>query len=83
MCLAIPAEIINLESEDTARVRIGRSSTYLTASTMLLPEPVKPGDYVIVHAGFALHKLDEEEALASLEALREIAEAACGETANF
>lgn len=83
MCLAIPAQIIEIESEDTARVRIGESSTFLTASTMLLPEPVKPGDFVIVHAGFALHKLDEKEARDSLDALREIAEAACGVPANF
>lgn len=83
MCLAIPAQVIEIESEETAKVRIGQSSTFLTASTMLLPEPVKPGDYVIVHAGFALHKLDEQEAGESLAALREIAEAACGMPANF
>lgn len=83
MCLAIPAQIIEIEPSDMARVRIGESSTYLSASTMLLPEPPKPGDYVIVHAGFALHKLSEEEARESLKALREIAEAACGAPANF
>ena len=83
MCLAIPAQIVELEPADMARVRIGTSSTFLSASTMLLPETPKVGDYVIVHAGFALHVLDPKEAEESLAALREIAEAACGQPANF
>lgn len=83
MCLAIPARIEELEPADMARVRIGESSTYLSASTLLLEEPPKVGDYVIVHAGFALHKLSPQEAQESLAALREIAEAACGQEANF
>lgn len=83
MCLAVPAQIIELEPSDMARVRIGESSTFLSASTMLLPDPPQVGDYVIVHAGFALHKLDPKEAQDSLAALREIAEAACGCPANF
>ncbi len=83
MCLAIPAQIIEIEPAEMARVRIGESSTILSASTMLLPEPPAVGDYVIVHAGFALHKLSQEEAQSSMEALREIAEAACGVPANF
>ena len=83
MCLAVPAQIVEIEPSDMARVRIGESSTFLSASTMLLPDPPRVGDYVIVHAGFALHKLAPEEALDSLAALREIAEAACGCPANF
>lgn len=83
MCLAIPARIVAIEPSDMARVRIGESSTFLSASTMLLPEPPKVGDYVIVHAGFALHVLPPEEAEESLAALRELAEAACGQSANF
>lgn len=83
MCLAIPAQIVELEPSDMARVRIGESSTYLSASTMLLPDPPEVGDYVIVHAGFALHKLDPVDARESLAALREIAAAACGQPANF
>lgn len=83
MCLAIPARIVALEASDMARVQIGESSTFLSASTMLLPEPPEPGDYVIVHAGFILHKLTPAEAEDSLAALRELAEAACGIPANF
>lgn len=83
MCLAIPARIVELQPADMARVRIGESSTFLSASTMLLPESPEVGDYVIVHAGFALRKLSDQEALESLEALREVAQAACGTQANF
>lgn len=83
MCLAIPAQITELLPSEMARVRIGESGACLSASTMLLPEPPNVGDYVIVHAGFILHVLPPEQAKESLAALREIAEAACGEPANF
>ena len=75
MCLAIPVQVVELQGETMARVRVGNSQTFLTASTMLLPEQPKIGDYLIVHAGFAMHSLTEEEALSSLEAFRELAEA--------
>ena len=75
MCLAIPAQIVELQEAGMARVRVGESQTFLTASMMLLPEEPKVGDYVIVHAGFALHALTPEEARENLAALRELVEA--------
>jgi len=45
----------------------------LSINTMLLPD-AKPGDYVIVHAGFAIQHLDVEEAERTLELIRELAE---------
>ena len=69
MCLAIPAEIVQIEDE-MAVVRVG--DTLRKASLMLLPE-VSLGDYVIVHAGFALHRVDPEEARESLRLLLELA----------
>jgi len=80
MCLAIPAQVVELQEQGMARVRVGESQTYLTASMLLLPEPPKVGDYVIVHAGFALHSLTPEQALA---ALREVAEAIEGQKPLF
>ena len=50
---------------------------------MLLPEEPKVGDYVIVHAGFALHTMTPQEAEDSLSALRELAQAMDGAPANF
>lgn len=70
MCLAIPAEIIQI-SDDMATVRVGEALR--KASLLLLPEPAQLGDYVIVHAGFALHKVDPLEAQESLRLLREMA----------
>lgn len=70
MCLAIPAEIVHIEDE-MATIRVG--DALRKASLLLLPEAPELGDYVIVHAGFALHKIDPEEAQESLRMLREMA----------
>ncbi|MCU0588834.1 MAG: HypC/HybG/HupF family hydrogenase formation chaperone [Syntrophobacteraceae bacterium] len=70
MCLAIPAEIIEIHDE-MATVRVGEAVR--KASLMLLPEPAELGEFVIVHAGFALHKVDPGEAMESLKLLRELA----------
>ena len=70
MCLAVPAEIIGIEG-DMATVQVG--DAVRRASLTLLPEKATIGDYVIVHAGFALHKVDPEEARESLRLLRELA----------
>ena len=83
MCLAIPSQIVELLDKGMARARVGSSQTYLTACVSLLPEPAKVGDYVIVHAGFALHRLDPAEAEASLCLLRDMAQMAEGKSAGF
>ncbi len=70
MCLAAPARITKIEGE-RGWVEIAR--VMREANLQLLPE-VKVGDYVLLHAGFAIQKLDEEEAEKTLELLREIAE---------
>ena len=62
MCLAVPTQVVEILENTMCRVRVGNGSTLLTCSTMLPPEPPKVGDYLIVHAGFAMHKLDPEEA---------------------
>jgi hydrogenase expression/formation protein HypC len=69
MCLAIPAEVIQID-DTLATVQVGESLR--KASLMLLPD-AQVGDYVIVHAGFALHRVDPEEARESLRLLRELA----------
>ena len=70
MCLAIPGEIVQID-DGVATVRIGEALR--KASLLLLPEPPNPGDYVIVHAGFALHVVDPAEALESIRLIREMA----------
>jgi hydrogenase expression/formation protein HypC len=79
MCLAIPAEIVHIEDE-MATVKVG--DALRKASLMLLPDGAELGDYVIVHAGFALHRVEPEEAQESLRLLREMAALADEETIN-
>lgn len=67
MCLAIPSKIVKIE--DNMAV-IDVDGVQRDASLLLVEDP-KVGDYVIVHAGFAINKLNEEDALESLKALRE------------
>ncbi len=83
MCLAVPAQIVELLENGMVKARVGESETYLTTSTMLLPEEAAVGDYIIVHAGFALHKIREEEALETLRLYREIIHTVDGDKANF
>ena len=68
MCLAIPSRIVSIDG-DTAIIDV--DGVKRQASVMLLND-IKTGDYVIVHAGFAIHKLDEASALESLQLMREI-----------
>jgi hydrogenase expression/formation protein HypC len=71
MCLAIPAKVMRIEG-DMATIEVGGVRRF--ASLMLVTDVVV-GDYVIVHAGFAIHKVDPEEAKESLRLLRELAAA--------
>ncbi len=67
MCLAIPAKIVEIENDMGLVDMEGARKTV----SLLLQEDAEVGDYVIVHAGFAIHRIDEEEALESLRILRE------------
>ena len=66
MCLAIPLKIIEIQG-DLARVSV--DGVIRETSLALLDDP-KIGEYVIVHAGFAISKLDEAAALQTLEDMR-------------
>ncbi|MCF8035681.1 MAG: HypC/HybG/HupF family hydrogenase formation chaperone [Desulfobacteraceae bacterium] len=67
MCLAIPSRITDIES---GIATIDVEGVKRKASLMLV-EDARVGDYVIVHAGFAIQVLDEETALASLNFMRD------------
>lgn len=81
MCLAIPAKITEIKDE-FATCQVGESDTFISVSLMLMEEDVAPGDFLIVHAGFALRKLSPEDAHESLNVLRQMVEAQ-GEQAGF
>lgn len=75
MCLAVPAEIIEI-ADDVATCRVGEGDTTVNASLMILDEEVALGDYLIIHAGFAIRKLHPEEARETLKILRDVIAAA-------
>ena len=60
MCLAIPVRIESIEN-GVADCRVGEGDTFIKASLMLTEGEAKVGDYLIVHAGFALRILDPKE----------------------
>jgi hydrogenase expression/formation protein HypC len=68
MCLGVPARIESISGNE-AKVVVG--GIELRASLDLLYD-AKIGDYVLVHAGFAIQKVDEEEARKTLELLKEL-----------
>lgn len=73
MCLAIPAEILEI-NDGVATCKVGEGDTTVQASIMLLDEEVTLGDYIIIHAGFALRRLDPKEAQETLQILRDMVE---------
>ncbi len=70
MCLAIPARIVELEGD---RAVVDAMGNRWKAKTTLLPE-AKLGDMVLVHAGFAISLVDEEEAKKTWQLFAEISE---------
>ncbi|MHB8744055.1 MAG: HypC/HybG/HupF family hydrogenase formation chaperone [Sulfuricaulis sp.] len=70
MCLAIPAKVIQRLDNDLALVEVGGVRTKIS---LMLVDDVAVGDYVIVHVGFAISRLDAEEAEKSLALFDEIA----------
>ena len=68
MCLGIPAQVMERQRDGLAKVDFG--GVRRTISIAFTPD-VEPGDWVLVHVGFALARVDEEEAQATLELLGE------------
>jgi hydrogenase expression/formation protein HypC len=65
-------KVTEVSEDGMAKCRVGEGDTFVTASVALLPELPEPGDYVIVHAGFALRKLEPEDAEEPLRLLRDL-----------
>jgi hydrogenase expression/formation protein HypC len=72
MCLAIPAQVIEINGPIATVAVLGNTTT----ADISLLENIHTGDYVLVHAGFAIQKYDEEEAKITLELLKELAQTA-------
>jgi len=69
VCLAVPALIVEKQG-NVAKASIGQVVREI--SLELIDQPAEVGDYVLLHAGFAIHKLDREEALETLRLMREV-----------
>lgn len=80
MCLAIPAEVIELMPEAMGRVRI---DGIVKIVSLALVDDVSVGDYVLLHVGFALSRIDPAEAAETLALLKEMGELAELEPEEF
>jgi hydrogenase expression/formation protein HypC len=69
MCLAIPMRVLNIDG-DTIVAEI--DGVRREASLMIIGDEIRVGDYVVVHAGFVISRLDEKEAHITLELMKEM-----------
>ncbi|MBD3306026.1 HypC/HybG/HupF family hydrogenase formation chaperone [candidate division KSB3 bacterium] len=67
MCLSIPAEVLEITGE---RAKVSVGGAVYTAGLHLV-EDVQVGDYILLHSGYAIQKIDRHEAELTLDALRE------------
>jgi len=69
MCLAVPAQIVKVADDDTAIADL--HGNRVEVSTLLIDD-VAVGDWVLIHAGFAIQKLEEDEAAATWSVLEDV-----------
>ncbi len=81
MCLAVPGKVLNIDSSvDPVMARVSFGGVEKEVCLEWLPD-VKVGDYVLVHVGFAISRLDEEEAIETLRLIEEM-DGTAGESGN-
>ena len=74
MCLAVPGQVLELVDETNHLARVDVAGVLRNVNIGLLDD-AGPGDWVLIHVGFALSKVDEDEALATLGLLQRMGEA--------
>lgn len=73
MCLGVPAEVIAIPDPGQPRARVAISGVERTVAIDLLAgEDVRAGDWVLVHVGFALSKIDADEAAVTLDQIKRL-----------
>lgn len=70
MCLGVPAQIV--EIPEPARAKVSISGVTRMISTDLMTEDLAVGEWVLVHVGFALSKIDEDEAQLTLQQIKQL-----------
>lgn len=79
MCLGIPGQVVAEPDETTGLATVLVSGAERRVNLSLVqPDGIAPGDWVVVHAGFALSKLSEQEAWEALQVLQELSAAYAG-----
>lgn len=73
MCLSIPSKVVEIDENNMATV--DTMGIKRQVSLDLMADEIVIGDYILIHVGFAMNKIDEDEALQSLQVYREILEA--------
>ncbi|MDZ7708395.1 MAG: HypC/HybG/HupF family hydrogenase formation chaperone [Trueperaceae bacterium] len=67
MCLGIPHEVVDVIDQDSCTIRLGQATQHCFIG---LIEDLKPGDWVVVHAGFAIDKIEPDDAKANLRLIQ-------------
>jgi hydrogenase expression/formation protein HypC len=78
MCLAIPGQVIEIVDPGNRLARVDVAGVQRNVNVGLLDDgggAAAPGDWVLIHVGFALSKVDEDEARATLDLLRQMGDA--------
>jgi hydrogenase expression/formation protein HypC len=74
MCLAIPARLVGYDDGErlSGTVELGGVRRRISTSLLVGPDAAEPGDYVLVHVGFALSRISEEEAAETMRMLEQM-----------
>jgi hydrogenase expression/formation protein HypC len=76
MCLGIPGQVIDIVDDANSIAKVDVSGVKRNVSVALVrPEGIGPGDWVLIHVGFAMSKIDENEARDTLQALQMMGQA--------
>ncbi|SHF22704.1 HypC/HybG/HupF family hydrogenase formation chaperone [Vibrio gazogenes] len=71
MCLCIPASVVSVDQEQMTAV-VDTLGVEREVSTHLISEPIQVGEHLLIHVGFAISKIDQQEAKESLQTYREL-----------
>jgi hydrogenase expression/formation protein HypC len=75
MCLAIPGQIVERSADDPLFAKVDVAGVRRTINVGLIEDPpIRPGDWVLIHVGFAMSRIEEEQAHEQLELLRALGE---------
>jgi hydrogenase expression/formation protein HypC len=76
MCLGIPGQVVEIVDDANSIAKVDVSGVKRNVSVALVrPEGIGPGDWVLIHVGFAMSKIDEQEAHETMQTLKTMGEA--------